>query len=721
MLHNFQTWQSVAFWLKLRVPPARDLVASFAALRAVMGDDRSLRLPARLRSRSVVRSVERTLGRRSAAGSATQSPGSSRSRSTAARTGAAAPTPTGARLRDDVSDEAESEVAASEAASQAGSWAASASAAAAAANDDDAFADNVLPEFILPGPASSDELFDWCLDGFITLEKKAGTDWGRQFAPFARLAAEAAAAAAPAAVPEPEPVVTSASAPAAVPEPMTTSATAMKKALKLVFGSMFSGIGTGEMAAGMNMHFAEETIGDHLDSSTYAACDIDNVCQGILVSHQGKHAPQHVFGSVLDRIPPYKLRAIESLQKQTMDAFRAEASTSGWSKSIKNREFVTRSKGFVRAAVAILNDISDGSQLLDRKTLAFCSKHNRPCCIGPGGDGAHGAEADFFWIDMAGLICTPWSVQGNQHMWLDPNSLPTIVYLWSVRRMMPDQVLAECTPKLDIEMVREVLGPDFKVENLVFDVSLFGYPANRRRVYMRITNTKTVEHSMPFTHYNFQRIFRRSHVATAEQLFFRASQADITDFMNDIAGRRGIPPHPRGKLYQCRHVLQIAQQKRLEDYELEWKRNRQQNVQKGTPLDEDTTYLAHISQNTTHAPKAAVFVPTLLRNSVVWSEKLQRTMLPAEHFLVQGLPWCHYYHIAFQLSPVKWLFTSRYDRDRLESADRGPAELEMMGSSTIRGLCGNAMALPSIGSVLLYTFSTMQVKMRPVVPAAVRG
>ena len=532
------------------------------------------------------------------------------------------------------------------------------------ADDDEAFE---YPD----GPSEPDELLDWCRQDILFLESRLHVDWQSACSCFT-----------------------------IDPVPAEAEQGHHKQ---LVFSTWFSGIGTAEMAFVMSKHYLQKKVGKVLDFKVYSSGDIDDMCQKILNAHTGELKPWHVFGSILDRLPVYKLRKIEELQKKKLEQFRKDARSHAWSKSLKVRNFNRCCQEFVDDALEVLEDNTHGDRDILASNIAFCSKHHKGCCIGPAGPDMN--YENLFWVEVAGLICTPWSTAGNQLMWLDPKALPTLVYLWSLRYLRVHVVIAECTPRLDLQAVRRILGTGFSLENVVFCISGLGYPAHRRRVYIRITRTRSTTIRLPFTLNVMKKIFFREVVGVPEKLFFVAPSADVSDYMNTLAHSRGIPPHPRGKTYMCRHVLPIQMLQRLEAFETQWDKHRIQKIHDGAPVDNDAKYLAHISQNLSHSAKTETWVPTLLRNSVVWSERRQRTMIPQEHFLVQGFPMYQYHHEAFAINPAKFLFTSIHDMDDIIPApERPPAHLRLTNSD-IRQLTGNAMALPTVGSVLLLTLA----------------
>ena len=94
----------------------------------------------------------------------------------------------------------------------------------------------------------------------------------------------------------------------------------------------YSGMGSAEVACHI---LAAEALkaGAVLSSNmaglhTYAACDIDAMCQTVLKHILGAHRPRHVFGSLLDMVPSRDVARLQTLLKHyraTIDANVAAA------------------------------------------------------------------------------------------------------------------------------------------------------------------------------------------------------------------------------------------------------------------------------------------------------------------------------------------------------------------------------------------------------------
>eukprot|EP00969_Alexandrium_andersonii_P004537 195591-Alexandrium_andersonii.AAC.1 len=61
--------------------------------------------------------------------------------------------------------------------------------------------------------------------------------------------------------------------------------------------------------------------------------------------------------------------------------------------------------------------------------MAYCYRHKKSCPIFPPVSTSEIYDEDMhpiLWLDVSGVICTPWSIRGLQRHWLDPAALPTL-------------------------------------------------------------------------------------------------------------------------------------------------------------------------------------------------------------------------------------------------------------------------------------------------------
>ena len=127
-----------------------------------------------------------------------------------------------------------------------------------------------------------------------------------------------------------------------------------------------------------------------------------------------------------------------------------------------------------------IDEVLRSSTCVERDGKGYCYKHRTACRLFPEKREGH------VWVDVSGIICTPWSTQGLRLGWLDSKSIPTLVHYMTLIRSEVDIVLLECTPLLDLEHTNAILSNAFVIEPVVFDSKLLGLPCSRRRLWIRL-------------------------------------------------------------------------------------------------------------------------------------------------------------------------------------------------------------------------------------------
>ena len=64
------------------------------------------------------------------------------------------------------------------------------------------------------------------------------------------------------------------------------------------------------------------------------------------------------------------------------------------------------------------------------------------------------------WTEVGGNVCRPWSKMGAQHGIIDAATLPMLVWIYSMRFYEPDDILNECVPEFDPNILLRVLNED---------------------------------------------------------------------------------------------------------------------------------------------------------------------------------------------------------------------------------------------------------------------
>ena len=251
----------------------------------------------------------------------------------------------------------------------------------------------------------------------------------------------------------------------------TASPLADRLAIKVRAGvdltSHYSGTGAAESALAA-------IAGDQLTS--YSACDIDLVCQDVLVHHEGASAPRHVFADLCDRPPVEIMQELRLRLKQAQikaGVARGSASAPAAQATGGGPETIQRvGREWVREAMAILAAWSP-----TRDDMGQCVRHGRQCRIFP-------PRGSRYHIEVSGVNCQPWSAVGKKLGWLDDRSLPCLVLVQTILCIEPSAVCIECTPAFDFATLRELLAAKYQGSCAQTCPTDFGLPVRRPRLYM---------------------------------------------------------------------------------------------------------------------------------------------------------------------------------------------------------------------------------------------
>lgn len=157
-------------------------------------------------------------------------------------------------------------------------------------------------------------------------------------------------------------------------------------------------------------------------------------------------------------------------------------------------------------------------------------------------------------------------------------------------------------------------------------------------------------------------------------VFLRASKSDIDAYVDVLAERRKLPPRADGKRYRMVAVMDTGERLRLEQYRSE--------LTQTMPVDFDWDVIADTAQAPPFS-KAQTFLPTVIKNSHMFSFKADRFLLPSELLCAHGVP---------------------MEDDESRFKEGIPEELVSMcrnvPSRKAMSMVGNSMCLPQVGAVI---------------------
>ena len=381
---------------------------------------------------------------------------------------------------------------------------------------------------------------------------------------------------------------------------------AMRKEIKVVVTTAFSGVGMAEIAAKC-VKDALQRIGLHVHLDFYAATDICAICQDLLQS-------QHVFADLLERADSSVWSHLLELQSGILSEvtekckkLSGKAQTEAWQ---------TANARFFQAATSFLD--GQAASFVDR---AYCVKCDGYCRWVPDRD------PGTLWLDCGGNVCTPFSTRGNNKKWLDKANLPLFAWCYSMKHVaQPDFILNECVSSMPINFFRACFGNTVSISPVNFSPTDLGFPVNRPRQYV-VLKFSAEAPKIALTKDTLAEVAFRT-LECAGSVLLQASKEDVRKFAQQLAEQRKIFVEAGDPIYKMKLVMDVADRQRAEAF-------RAALLDRGLPAHAD--YIADVAQ-TVQFGTVATYMPTVIRNSRMYSFASDRLVLPAELLAAQGLP-----------------------------------------------------------------------------------
>ena len=224
----------------------------------------------------------------------------------------------------------------------------------------------------------------------------------------------------------------------------------------------YSGTGAAEMACAA---IAPGQVKFH------GACDFNPTCRKVLIHHGAESAAEHVTTDLCERPPPHILEELRAELRTHQDKFGAPSRASTPSRSPEREVVQAIGLQWVAAAMRILSQWVPA-----REDGAYCCRHLRHCPTFP-------PRSKRFHLEIDGINCQPWSVQGKALGWLDDQSIPCLILVQTILSIEPDAVCIECTPRFDFATLQNLL-PTYRGDWAITCPTDFGRPVARQRMYM---------------------------------------------------------------------------------------------------------------------------------------------------------------------------------------------------------------------------------------------
>ena len=425
--------------------------------------------------------------------------------------------------------------------------------------------------------------------------------------------------------------------------------------------SSYSGIGVAEVAA----HFVQDAMkqsGLAIQVESHSQTEKNAQCYPLC-------AAAHVFGDLFDRVPEKVVTKLTKLQDKHIK--RLQTGADKQKKKGKGRQHFDPGSDFVVEAMKYLDSMAG-----DVQSQLLCAVCDHPCEWHP-----PACSEREIWVETAGNTCTPWSRRGKQEGWLSRESLPCLIWAASLKhcpRGPPDVIVNECVEEFPAEFFFHTVFPGSVVMSCVYSPTDFGIPTNRPRRYSLVFPKPT---SLLLRHIEFSGsaltaiAFRRLHLKAS--VYLQAPPEEVKVFCDELANLRGLPARPEGFTYACKAVMPPGDRIRMES-------QRESLLQSGVA---DLDYVVDCSQTNNFAHPMQV-MPTLLRNSSLFSLRGDRLFLVEELMAAQGLP----RYLPDDMMERLWPYRGTH------------AFLQWMKEKDIRTSLGNAMHVSQIGVALACVF-----------------
>lgn len=428
--------------------------------------------------------------------------------------------------------------------------------------------------------------------------------------------------------------------------------------------SDYSGLRTEEVAFGALAGALEHCLGQELKYYFVYSCDCDGLCQSMTLGTRPDRKPQHCFKDLNSWLTP---EAAEHLNQAEalMPKLHMEMS-----KAQKDAVAKQRSQMYEEMGNWLYNNYDTVL-----KQTCDCMEHLAECEVGFGQVDDHEAG-----LEVAGLTCIAWSVMGKHEGFAHESMRPFYIWCCLMRRRQPMLLVIESALRCPRQSLGDWLGDLYHL--VFFDHAgplQHGWPIGRPRMYClaflrsRLTFVGSPE--------EYSEIFSRSVCLPGDALFFLdGTDEEVQWEKTQLALNRRVQLSPGFDmpwelLYPPNKQMLIEEHKKL----YEQMREKQPGAQ---------GYICDLDQNIGFMTAGSQW-PCIVRHGTIYSLEKKRHATPTEVFAAQGFP----LHEKCN-APYTCGFHQFFKQD-LNSA----ASFKMVG---------NAMFVPTLGSMILYAMSSAE-------------
>ena len=352
---------------------------------------------------------------------------------------------------------------------------------------------------------------------------------------------------------------------------------------------------------------------------------------------------------------------------------------------------------------------SQGKLLLERIDEAFppgalskCLVHKGNCpvrvtrgrameLLGDEMDKDKAQPNDVVMMNISGNTCAGWTPAGQKLGSADPSEREHDIFvadrLASGLAGEEDIFVTECSDKYPPEKLSYPLADVFTVMWIITSPLDMGHPVKRSRIFCAGINKQTRTWTGPSPSVagsiqtEFDRLFKASTVLSGDE-YFKATPTRIQEEMSKLAALRGdyFPSGTSASTMSEDDLLAATQSPCTRMRIKAW-----DQVAQDCAEDLSGSFLADVKDWPGRSAGGRLF-PPLLTNSTIRSWRLQRTALPEEHFLAQGVHFLPGLSEDFGVSPV------------VDAVARA-------SGSAQKAMAGNAMHLAPLMAWILFVLS----------------
>ena len=430
------------------------------------------------------------------------------------------------------------------------------------------------------------------------------------------------------------------------------------------------------------------------------ATDNNKHCRCVLMHHDEPWRAQCLFGDLQERIPAFALQALEAKRKELLDTLglgRKRKVSAELSEAV-----VAHGRRFISSAVTMI------CMNMEQRPKGHCYRRGESCYISPAG-----IPTAALHLNCSGLNCYDWSTMGLGLKFLGESALPFAAWCASMKQMVPDVIIAECTQTFDFDHLRTLLQPEYPSErSLELSISPhdLGEPLTRNRKYMLFLSQRCCwmvpgcdgsqekDDTQQTLSSFFQQLFKHQEAVLAPCSKFRAPPETVQAHVRKLAQKNHLPPTTTsGREWSYAQACTAATRAMVQQHK-EWVEN---HVRETKISFDPYQWTTNLSQSPEHMHPNKGFVPALLRRSSLYLFGQGRAAVPLEYLECQG--WNVFGERG--VSSLRRLDVSRTGAESAGQTRSLLACFEALPQMVLQELAGNGMHLHVITAVVMFSLA----------------